>query len=160
MLGFVRADTLGVTLGMQNEEDYLSQTLGVDYLAMQQVNQLPAGAHVLFLWEPRTFYCERTCIPDSLINRWWHDRQLESDPHKIVEQWRAQGITHVLVADWAVDFMQREESQYGSLSEADVAALGEACRSDMSLIWDFKQATDRANPVAVYSLYELKVSEP
>ncbi|MBN1310566.1 MAG: phospholipid carrier-dependent glycosyltransferase [Anaerolineae bacterium] len=143
----VRTDALRVVFGLQSEEAYLEQAMGVSYLAMQQVNELPQDAKVLFLWEPRTFHCERICIPDSLINQWWHERQLEPDPHRIVGQWQEQGVTHVLIADWAVDFMLREEEEIGSLSEADATALTEIRREDMTLLWD---------GYGFYSLYELK----
>lgn len=145
-LGFIRADRLRVTFGMQSEEDYLAQAMGVDYLAMQQVNALPQEAKVLLLWEPRTFYCERTCTPDSLINQWWHDRQLEPDPHTIADGWREQGVTHVLISDWGMDFLLREEQKFGSLSEADAAALDEVRREDLTLVWDIP---------GIYSLYEI-----
>lgn len=154
-LGFIRTGTLRVTFGMQSEEDYLVQTMGVDYLAMQQVNALPQEAEVLFLWEPRTLYCRRTCIPDSLINQWWHDRQLEPDPGKIADKWRQQGITHVLISDWGMDFLLREEEKLGSLSAADVAALVRVRQEDLSLVWDFKVPVGAKREVVVYSLYAL-----
>lgn len=150
-LGFIRADTLRVTFGIQSEEDYLVQTMGVDYLAMQQVNTLPQEARVLLLWEPRTFYCERTCTPDSLINQWWHDRQVEPDPGKIADGWRKQGVTHVLISDWGMDFLLREEQKFGSLSEADAAALDEVRREELALVWD---------GFGAYTLYELKDTRP
>jgi hypothetical protein len=154
-----RVGSLRVLFGLQSEEDYLAQTMGVTYLAIQQVNELPQDAKVLFLWEPRTFHCERTCIPDSLINQWWHDRQSEPDPHKIAGLWREQGVTHVLIGDWAVDFMLREEREIGSLSEADVAALEAIRREDLDLIWDFRVPRDD-EVGAVYSLYKVKDTQP
>ncbi|MBN1430139.1 MAG: phospholipid carrier-dependent glycosyltransferase [Anaerolineae bacterium] len=148
---FVQIDPLRVAFGMQSEEDYLDQTMGVSYEAMKKVNALPQDAKVLFLWEPRIFYCQRDCIPDSLINRWWHDRQLEPDPHRIIAQWREEGVTHVLIADWGMNFLINEESELGSLSEEDVVALGKARKADMSLLW---------NESGLYSLYELKDVRP
>ena len=157
---FVRTDPLRVVFGIQSEEDYLAQAMGVDYLAMQQVNALPQDAKVLFLWEPRTFYCEHICIADSLINQWWHDRQLESDPHKIAEQWREQGVTHILIRDLGMNFLVHEEAKFGSLSEADVAALDEVRQDDLTLLWNFVSAGYDGKPQAVYSLYEIKGVQP
>lgn len=159
-LQFVRANTLSVTFGMQTEESYLMQAMGVDYLAMQQVNTLPKEARVLFLWEPRTFYCERHCIPDSLINQWWHDRQLEPDPRKIPDGWREQGITHVLVSDWGMDFLLREEEKFGSLSQTDVDALGEVRQEDLALLWDFVSTGPDGKRQVIYSLYRIKGVQP
>jgi len=143
---FVAANTLPVTLGLQTEDAYLTESLGVFEAAMQRINALPANSKIVFLWEPSAYYCQRDCVPDSLINQWWHDRQLQPDPHRIADRWRAEGVTHVLIAEAGLRFLVTEDP-YEPLTDADVAALNELRQSDLTLIWD---------GFSSYSLYELR----
>jgi hypothetical protein len=73
------------------------------------VNKLPDGARVLFLWETRSLYCDEpriTCEEDTVLYRWWHDRRTVGDgsAEAIVDDWRAKGITHMLVWNTGRDF--------------------------------------------------------
>lgn len=145
-LTFVAGGVTRVVLGLEGEEDYLTRTLGAYYLAMQQINTLPQDARVLMLWEPRGFYCFPRCIPDDALDRWWHDRQLESDPFQIAHRWRAAGITHVLVYEAGARFLLHEEP-FDPLSEEDVAALNRLRGEMLIPIWGIGGA---------YTLYELR----
>ncbi len=144
-LTFTASGAARVVLGLEDEDDYLTRTLGAHYLAMQQINTLPRDARVLMLWEPRGFYCFPRCIPDDALDRWWHDRQLEEDPIRIAHRWRAEGITHVLIYEAGGRFLLHEEP-FDPLREEDVAALDRLRGKALALIWE---VTD------VYALYEL-----
>jgi hypothetical protein len=141
-------DALRVAVGLVGEEDYLTASLPAHYTAMQKVNALPHDARILFLWEPRIFYCQRRCIPDSILDRWWHDYQLERDPRRIAQQWREQGVTHVLIFEATHQVITSRGLQ--ALTEQDVAALEVVREHDLTLIWDGADAYD------AYSLYELR----
>ena len=86
-------------VGTQSETDYLKQRVGFHIEAMQAINtQFPADAVVTFLWEPRSFYCQRDCRPDSILDKFGHLQYLHgSDAGAIAQAWRDQGITHLLV---------------------------------------------------------------
>lgn len=88
-----------VLLGRQTEAEYLAERLGEYAYVMADINQLPEGSVVRFLWEPRSYHCARhvTCEPDALLDRWWHTWQHETDESAIAETWRDEGVTHVLV---------------------------------------------------------------
>lgn len=154
---FVSDNPLTVLLGLQPESDYLERTLGTYYAAMRAVSQLPQGSKVRFLWEPRTYYCETACLPDSLINQWWHDRQLEPDPHRIATEWRTQGLTHVFIWEDGLTFLTTDEleKKYELLSAQDLDALNTLRSSELTLIW---QLTVPGQKFPSYSLYELKAS--
>jgi hypothetical protein len=143
--GFARANPLPVIMGFQTDEDYLSDTLGTHYDAIQQVNDLPADARILFLWEPRTFYCERDCVPDSMIDNWWHDRERYGAPEAIARHWRSEGYTHVLIYDAGGRFLIEEEP-YDPMTEADWEALESLRGIALEPVW--------VEPDA-YSLYAL-----
>ncbi len=149
-LAFVQHDPLPVVVGLQSEAAFLSERLPAHAAAMQEIDQLPVDARVLMLWEPRTFYCPRECLPDSLINRWWHDRQLEPDPLAIATHWRVQGVTHVLIFESGLHFLVTEEP-HEPLTADDLAALDTLRQQVLLPIW---QGGD------VYTLYELSEGNP
>ncbi|HEY69312.1 MAG TPA: hypothetical protein G4O08_01885 [Anaerolineae bacterium] len=95
----VEASPVRVLLGLDTEAEYLASHLGEHAYVMADVNQLPEGARIRFLWEPRSYYCAGhvICEPDALLDRWWHDHQQLANPGEIAESWRAEGVTHVLI---------------------------------------------------------------
>jgi|GEM_PF-874212 len=106
---FVESRTLEYVLGVMDEQDYLEYRLGWHIVAMDRVNELPDGSTILFLWETRSLYCDEpriTCIEDSILHRWWHDRQILGDGSvtAILEGWLDRGVTHVLVWETGRDF--------------------------------------------------------
>lgn len=129
-----RTAPLRVILGLQQPSDYLAERLGAHYPVMQYVSALPEGSRVLTLWEPRVLYCGDRCVPDSMIDQWWHDRQTYGDPATIIEHWRAQGYTHVLIFESGWRFLYDQEP-YDPLTEADITAL-EELRSQLTFVWD------------------------
>ncbi len=133
-LQVVRAAPLRMVLGLESEEDYLLGELGAHYAAMQAVNQLPEDAHVLFLWEPRTYYCERACEPDSMINNWWHARETLGEPRAIARAWQERGYSHVLIYETGGRFLIEDEP-YDPMTEADWQALETLRGSALTLVW-------------------------
>jgi hypothetical protein len=134
VLSFVRSDATRVVLGLQSRDAYLTDRLGWYYPAVQQLDSLPPDAKVLFLWEPRTFHCHIDCTPDSLLNRWWHDRQLEPDPLAIARDWRDAGYTHILIHESGLRFLVEEEP-YELLDAADLAAFDRLRDEMLEIVW-------------------------
>jgi len=102
---FASNNPLAVVMGKQSQPDFLRQELGVYADAMDAVNGLPQGAVVLFLWEPRIYYCQQECISDSKIDNWWALRQTGGDTQGIVRLLAERGITHVLIYDAGVNML-------------------------------------------------------
>jgi hypothetical protein len=98
-VSFADASPARVLLGLQTESEYLVDRLGEYAYVMADVNQLPEGSVVRFLWEPRSYHCAPhvSCEPDALLDRWWHTWQHETDVDAIAEAWRDEGVTHVLI---------------------------------------------------------------
>jgi hypothetical protein len=92
------ADTpLPFLLGLETRDEYLERHLGDYYRAISYLNEkLPSSARVLFLWEPRSYYCRTECLPDSILDRFLHLGYRYGDAEGIAEYLRAQGISHVL----------------------------------------------------------------
>jgi len=142
-----------VELGLSPVDAYLTSRMGATFAAFQQINALPGPAKVQFLWEPRTFYCQKTCIPDSGIDLWWDERQTIGDPQQIIQSWRASGVQYVLISDGGLKFLttDTQEKKYELLTPADLAALDQMRASDLKLIWSIPGA---------YSLYQIQGSAP
>ncbi len=99
VFSFANASPLAVIVRAQSESDYLADRLGLYQYAMQAVNELPPGSRIEFLWEARSFYCGPSvvCEPDAILDRWWHLRRSVGGAAAIARQWRAEGVTHVLI---------------------------------------------------------------
>jgi len=92
-------------LGNESTEANLQRRLGLHYQAIEAVNQLPEGAVVTFLWEPRSYYCERECLPDSILDKFGHLTYKYGDAEAIAQAWHNQGITHVLLFQTGLDLV-------------------------------------------------------
>jgi hypothetical protein len=103
--------------GSDSREMTLRRTLGAHYGAMEAINELPPDAVVAFLYEPRSYYCERDCRPDSKIDELGHWRFLYSDALGVATAWREQGYTHILLHQAGYEFMVRPDSTEANLLE-------------------------------------------
>jgi hypothetical protein len=95
-----------VVAGLQSQEEYLTENLGWHAQAMQAVRDLPDGAQVLLLNEPRSFYCRPTCSPDETMDRWRRDWLHLEQPEAVLGSWRDAGFTHVLFYRAGAEFMR------------------------------------------------------
>ena len=138
----------GIHAYYSGEEDYreryLEGALGWHYEAMRQVNRLPAGTRVWFLWEPRTLYCdgERVrCRPDSLMDAWYHARRTVAggNPEAIADRWREAGADMLLVYEFGRRFELENQDLY---DPADWAAWDVFARDRLREVWRGGNADD------------------
>jgi hypothetical protein len=98
LLSFVAYSPMPYILGVETRQEYLNRHLGDYYQAISYINKdLPASSRVLFLWEPRSYYCQRDCWPDAILDRFKHLAYKYSDAEGIADYLRTQGISHVLL---------------------------------------------------------------
>jgi hypothetical protein len=83
--------------GSESRPEYLERALGNHYRALGAINRLPAEATVTFLFEPRSYFCQRRCLPDSILDKLGHLEYRLGTAEAIAESWRAEGVTHVLL---------------------------------------------------------------
>ncbi len=77
--------------------DFMYANTGAYYNAIQQ---LPAGSRVLFMWEPRGFYCPPTvtCDADVLFDHWRLPMLDEGlTPDQVFVRYRSEGDDYLLV---------------------------------------------------------------
>jgi hypothetical protein len=125
---------LPVLLGFETEEDFLSRRLGWYHAAVDAINQdLPSDAVVLFLWEPRSYYCQAECLPDALLDRWLHATQYLYGPDAAADPGR---VAAAVLA-----------GKFDPITGDDVAALEALRHGELEEMQDFGGA---------YVLYRLR----
>jgi hypothetical protein len=119
----LKINPLPYLAGLESRDTYLTRRLGAHYAAMQQINEvLPAEAKVVFLWEPRSYYCQRDCQPDSILDEFPHLISQHGSAEAIVWAWREANVTHILVHRSGLNFMVSDSPEAidtGVLSELE-----------------------------------------
>lgn len=86
-----------VLAGLETEQTYLERNLGMYALAMQALHELPEGSQTLMLWEGRGLYAPINASADPWIDRWRADYWRYGSADAVLEAWRTQGFTHLLL---------------------------------------------------------------
>ena len=123
---FASENPLPYLAGIQSAADYATARLGWYAPALERVNALPAGSRVVFLWEARSLACDAAirCVPDVVIDRWWHARRTAGTAQQIMAQWRAEGATQVLVYDTGARFIEASpDNAYVPADWSELATL-------------------------------------
>lgn len=122
VLAFVSDSPLPYILGLETKDKYLNRHLGEYYRAVSFVNEdLPSAARVLFLWEPRSYYCQRDCQPDAILDKFKHLTYEYGDGEGIAEWLHAQGISHVLFHKAGLEHILT--ARFDPILPTDVAVL-------------------------------------
>src|SRR5690606_948745 len=90
----------GIYFVENNTDSYLRNNLGNYYATMRQLDTLPAGSRVLFLREPKSYYCptDIICMADVVLDHWSRPLRLGSNPDYLMRQWRDdEGVDYLLV---------------------------------------------------------------
>jgi hypothetical protein len=146
MLYTVRVGPLAVLVGAETRASFLERNLGVHYAAMAAINQrVPAEGKVLFLWEPRSYYCERAAQPDSILERWAWLRHLHGEADEIYGALMEEGYTHVLIHRAGLELAV--QAKLNPIEQADLAALAAFEEQYLDLLADVGTA---------YELYALR----
>ncbi|MCP4415175.1 MAG: phospholipid carrier-dependent glycosyltransferase, partial [Chloroflexi bacterium] len=145
ILNWLPGVPLTYVAGTASREVILTHWLGNHYTTMQATNaQLPVDAVVTFLYEPRSYYCERDCRPDSILDSLAHLEYLHNDADGIAQAWQNEGISHVLLFDAGYQFVR--EQQMAWISPQNVTLMDELAANHLQLIGDWDD----------YKLYELR----
>ncbi|MEE4194022.1 MAG: glycosyltransferase family 39 protein [Anaerolineae bacterium] len=86
---FTRTRALDYHTGIVDQDGFLEYNLGIHYKMMQALRDVPANSKVLFLWEPKTYYCPDTliCQGDYLFDNWSHPLRIGIDPAEVIRNW-------------------------------------------------------------------------
>ena len=120
---FSTSGTLAADVGEESPGAYLTARLGGYYPAMQAVRNVQPKAGVVMLWEPRGYYCQPQCIPDTWIDRWFSLRRSGADETTILQDWRAQGAGYVLLNRTGMAFIEQDDARYTAEDWSSLAAF-------------------------------------
>ena len=97
-LDFAADNPVGYLVGFESRDHWLSRHLGGYYAVAQFINQrLPTNAKILFLWEPRSYYVDRSVQPDTIVDNSPHLHWLYPSADALASALRQQGYTYILV---------------------------------------------------------------
>jgi 4-amino-4-deoxy-L-arabinose transferase-like glycosyltransferase len=138
----LKSGALRYLLALEGREDYLVNNLGMAGLVFQAVDELPQGSQIVMLWEPRGFYCEPRCDSDEILDRWFSDLHRFGSASRVAENWREQGVSHVLYNRQGAGFFRRDPRFF----DEGWSALDDFL-AEQTILVDFD---------GIYTLYELK----
>jgi 4-amino-4-deoxy-L-arabinose transferase-like glycosyltransferase len=92
----------------KDRDTYLFENLGSYYEAVRYLKTLPADSRVRLMWEPRSYHCPVTCIPDILFDRWTYPLAKGETPDAIFEEWRHEGDDYLLIFKPGYEFVLAE----------------------------------------------------
>lgn len=127
-LEWVHESPLSYLAGMESRSASLTRRLGASFTTMQEINQrLSADDKVLFLWEPRGYYCRIPNQPDHILDRMRHLIALEGNAAGVARRLREQGYTHVLVFETGLAYLSdpAQDPFVRLVSESELALLAE-----------------------------------
>ncbi len=94
-------------LSLEDRTSYLKRHLGSYADAMQTITSLPDNARIVMLWETRGMECLPKCDPDEIIGRWYHDWSIYRNRDAVLQSWKQQGYTHVLLNNNGAEFVRK-----------------------------------------------------
>ena len=141
----MRDRVIPVLAGTLSEEDYLYHHLGWHYAAMRTIEDLPDDGQVLFLFEPRSYYCPPgRCLPDGILDIWYHARRQGKTAVSLAAEWREQDVSHVLI--YILGAQTLREAGEDPFTEDDWDELDRLQTQQLRVVENFGD---------VYILYEL-----
>jgi hypothetical protein len=103
---FLAIHPLEPLVGLESREGYLARRLGAYLDAMRYANEnLPAGAHILFLSEPRSYYSQHPALGDATLDNLAQLQQRYGDADVALAALRDEGFTHLLFYRAGLSFL-------------------------------------------------------
>ncbi|MBU0494938.1 MAG: glycosyltransferase family 39 protein [Chloroflexi bacterium] len=139
------AKPLGVVLGLESRHSYLSRNLP-DYNSMTYINEHTSEtAKVLMIGDGCGYYLQRAYVSDASLETWSYIVSLAQarTPEAVYRVLREKGITHILVEDYAPEWLEQFDP-HGTI-RSDLLILQALQPQYLELIY-------KANPVHVYQL--------
>jgi len=108
---------LAVAVGITSRQEYMEKRQPGYTSALSLVNDAPQNAKIYFLFEPRSYGMNINVQPDAINANFSHNIWLYKTPEKIVESWKLQGYTHVLLSKTGAEFIFKNETFLTSQDE-------------------------------------------
>ena len=111
----LQRNPLAVAFGAQSRERYIER-VNPSYAALMHImDELPADVHIYSLFEPRSYDLPRPAQPDAIVSNFAHDQYLFHTSEEIIQHWKVEGYTHILVYERGLKFiLENPPSQMNS----------------------------------------------
>jgi len=96
-LSVIARNPLAVVTGIVTRDAYFEKYQPGYFSALQMISKTPTNSKIYSLLEPRSYGSLRSIQPDTILDNFSHDVFLYKDPESILEAWRREGHTHVLL---------------------------------------------------------------
>ncbi|MBI4926804.1 MAG: hypothetical protein HY835_03485, partial [Anaerolineae bacterium] len=96
--------------GVTSRETYVKTNTGVYWTAMQTIHELPTSERILFLWEARSLYAPFNTQADAWIDRWRADIRALGSAEAVLQAWKYQGYTQILLNVDGMKFMRENDA--------------------------------------------------
>lgn len=137
-LGTIARNPLGIAIGSVSAENFSERYQPGYFHALQLISKTPTDSRLYALFEPRSYGSVRTIQPDPILDNFSHDLYLYKTPAAVVESWRAQGYTHILLNVRGAEFI---------LGQTDDKTTLKKTLGLLSLV--------TSSPAGDYALYEI-----
>jgi hypothetical protein len=119
VLGVIARNPSGIAIGTVTRENYSERYQPGYFHALELISQTPEDSSIYSLFEPRSYGSTRLIQPDPILDNFPHDLFLNKSPGAIIESWRAQGYTHVLLNVRGADYIyQNADDNKSNLNAA------------------------------------------
>ena len=143
-LFMLQRNPLAVALGAQSRLGYVGR-VNPSYAALIQIMEgLPSNAYLYSLFEPRSYSLPRRIQPDAINYNFAHDLYLYKTPSEVIQHWKAQGYTHILIYERGLDFVVHDSAS--GFTSATQESLSETLNG-LELVTQ--------TPDKVYSIYRI-----
>jgi hypothetical protein len=140
----LQRNPLAVAFGAQSRARYIERVNPSYAALMNAVNELPRDAHVYSLFEPRSYGLPRLVQPDPINSNFIHDVYLFRTSDMVIQDWKSQHYTHIIVYERGRDFV--EDSGSNTFTPTMQATL-KATLEQLKLV--------AQTPDKIYSIYQI-----
>lgn len=106
----LQRNPLAIAFGAQSRERYIERVNPSYAALMNAMDELPSDARVYSLFEPRSYGLPRFVQPDPINSNFAHDIYLFRTPDMIIQNWKSQKYTHIIVYERGRNFIEQSDS--------------------------------------------------
>jgi hypothetical protein len=106
---FLKTRPVQVLVGNESKSQFLSRLVdnydGIRFI----LDNLPAQARVMMLWDGRGYYCDSRCIPDSDHSQWTRLFLAQPEVPRLARDLHAMGVSHLMLSRSDADFILQHD---------------------------------------------------
>ena len=104
-LSVIARNPISIATGFVTRQNYFERYQPGYAHALEMASQISSNSRIYALFEPRSYGIARSIQPDPILDNFSHDVYLYGNAESIVNTWRSQGYTHVLINMRAAHFV-------------------------------------------------------